>query len=333
MDCRNFKELLDSYLCGELTVETNHAMLGHAEHCGPCRNEMAARRRLREALRRACSKETMSAEASERLRARLRAEARSEEPASEPATGASPVWGKLFDRFLARPFGIPATAFAALLILAGAALGLYLLDRDRGSGGQQSDISKQPGAVEPASRIVELSQSLMDEAAGDHRVCAAKFASAIAPPALPDSIKALDPAYADLDQALGEGAKGLALHSAHVCGFGGRRFLHLVYTRDSHLISLLVTERDARAMKPGDSPAGDGSLAGLQQASRDSFALSAYQTAKRVVLVVSNLSGAENKELTERLAAPVAEHLRRAEREVSWERPKLRELIAGLIRF
>ncbi len=322
MDCRNFKDLLDSYLCGELAVETNHAMLRHAEHCGGCRSEMAARRQLREALRRACAKEEMSVEACERLRARLRAEARFGDLASGLAPGVASLWRRFVGRFLSRRFAIPATAFAALLILAGGSLGLYLLGRSGSSG-------RSP---------IELSALLMDEAAEDHRRCAVKFVKAAALATLPDSIKALDPAYVDLDKALSEGAKGLSLHSAHVCGFGGRRFVHLVYTQDSRVISLLMTERDERAMKPGAlppdvAPADDGSPSGLQRASRDNFALGAYQTAKRVVLVVSNLPEAENKDLAERLAGPVAEHLRRAERRVSWERLNPHDLITSLIRF
>ena len=71
MDCRDFKEMLDSYFCQELAVETNHAILCHAEHCPPCRNEMASRRSMREALQRACAQDQMSDEACERLRALL----------------------------------------------------------------------------------------------------------------------------------------------------------------------------------------------------------------------------------------------------------------------
>ncbi|MGH9832347.1 MAG: anti-sigma factor family protein [Blastocatellia bacterium] len=318
MDCRNFKDLLDSYLCEELTVETNHAVLRHAEHCGGCRSEMAARRQLREALRRACSKEAMSVEACERLRSKLRAEARFGGLARGSAPGDASLWRRFFGRFLSRRYAVSATAFAALLILAGGSLSLYRMGRGGDSG-------RSP---------IELSAALMDEAAEDHRRCAVNFVNAAVLATLPDSIKALDPDYVDLDKALSEGAKGLSLHSAHVCDPGARRFVHLVYTRNSHPISLLVTERDARAMKPGVlSPVDDGSPSGLQQGARDDFALGAYQTAKRVVLVVSSLPEAENKGLAERLAAPVAEHLRRAERRVSWERLNSRDLMASLIRF
>ena len=76
MDCRKFRDVLDSYLCDELLVETAHEMLRHAEQCPACRSEMAARRSLRERLQRAGAQARLSEDAKERLRQRLREEAR-----------------------------------------------------------------------------------------------------------------------------------------------------------------------------------------------------------------------------------------------------------------
>lgn len=304
MDCRNFKELLDSYLCGELAVETNHAILGHAEHCGACRDEMAARRALRQSLRRACSREEMSAEAIERMRARLRAEA----GLADRATGAAVKTGRrgwLTRLFEARLL-VPVAATAALLLLIGGAWSLYVVWPK--AGPEQTVAEK--------NRVPELSERLIGESAGDHRNCAAKFLNATEPAEMPDSVREFDPACVRLDKVAAEGAKGLLLRSAHVCGYGERRFAHLVYTRDDRLISLLVTKRDARALKIGDVPPFDGLSAGLQQyeqVEQDRLALGAYQTAKHVVLVVSDLPESENRALAERLAKPVVEHLRSAE--------------------
>lgn len=72
MDCRNFKELLDSYLCDELAVETNHQMQRHVECCPGCCGEMGARRELRRVLKIACGKEQMSQEARARICTKLR---------------------------------------------------------------------------------------------------------------------------------------------------------------------------------------------------------------------------------------------------------------------
>ncbi len=288
MDCRSFKELLDSYLSQELAIETNHEVLRHAEHCSGCRAEMAARRQLRETLRRACLQERMSDEACDRLRAGLRAAAEGEK--QQLAAG----WREVFAGYFASRFALPAAATVALLLFIG---GFYLLRRGTSSSG-----------------VAELSAALFDESAGDHLKCATHFVNAQGPAAMPESVKNYDPAYAALEKIAEPGAYGLQLRAAHVCGYGSRKFAHLVYTRDSQLISLLVTERDGRALKRGEVPSDDGSLDGAQQALRDELAMGAYQTARHVVLVVSDLPEQDNTSLAERLAVPVAQHLRRVER-------------------
>ena len=159
----------------------------------------------------------------------------------------------------------------------------------------------------------ELSSTLISQAAGDHDHCAPQFADQEQPEGMDEAAAKYDPAYADLDKIAEVGAHGMRLHAAHICSFGGRNFAHLVYTRGDQLISLMVTERDARAMRQGLAPQDDGLRAGLQQSLRDRYTVSAYQTAKRVVLVVSSLPGNENRTLAERVAAPICERLRLVE--------------------
>ncbi len=320
MDCRNYKELLDSYLSEELTVETNHAMLRHTEHCGACRDELGARRELRQTLRRACSRDVMSQEATARLRAMLRAEAAPARSAfeglDEPAVKAASWWERFYS-FLTLRVALPVAA-AALLMIGGLWAFYSLQNKSTGIDSNKETIAR-----------IELTGQLMDEAAGDHLTCAKKFVAASGPAKMPDSVRSYDPAYLGLEQAAEPGASGLQLRSAHVCGYGGRRFAHLVYTRGDQLISLLVTERDARALGIEALPKDDGSQTGLQHAIRERLALGAYQTNKHVVLVVSDLPEAENLALTERLALPVAAHLRRVEAQsVGVYRIELNELIA-----
>jgi anti-sigma factor RsiW len=45
-DCRQMRELMDSYISGELTVESNHDVLRHLERCEACRSELARRERM-----------------------------------------------------------------------------------------------------------------------------------------------------------------------------------------------------------------------------------------------------------------------------------------------
>lgn len=51
MNCRDFREIADSYLSDELAVETNHEVFQHLESCPVCRQELSARREIREKLR------------------------------------------------------------------------------------------------------------------------------------------------------------------------------------------------------------------------------------------------------------------------------------------
>lgn len=75
MQCEIYTDLIDSYLGGELRVETYHSMLWHADHCFSCRAEMQARMRLRHQLQRACLHIRVREQFLLRLRERLRAEA------------------------------------------------------------------------------------------------------------------------------------------------------------------------------------------------------------------------------------------------------------------
>lgn len=281
MDCRNFKEILDSYLSGELAVETNHTVQQHAEQCADCRSEMGARRHLRGLLREAATKLTISIEGRERLRARLRADETPRVP--------------FVARFLPRRVPLAAAAAMIFTLLIGGAYGFFLLRQQRVSA-------------------AELSPVLMKEAAGDHNNCAPGYLNHEGRTKLSEADLRYDSACADLDQVAEAGAQGLRLRAMHVCGSGERRFAHLVYLRNQQLISLLVTERDGRAMERGAVPSDDGLRAGLQEAMSDHCTIGAYQTAKHVVLVVSELSEKENQELAARLAAPVCEYLRRAEK-------------------
>jgi len=303
MDCRNFKEMLDSFLSGELLVETNHSVLRHVELCDACRAELAARRRLRVSLRSACLKETMGADGYARLRERLRAETRR-----------GGMAGVKKPSILTRLFSMRLRLAAGAAIIALVIGGAYNL----------SHLSQR------SIYAAELSSTFISQAIGDHDHCAAQFVDHEQPEGMDEAATKYDPAYADLDKIAETGAQGMRLHAAHICSFGGRNFAHLVYTRGSQLISLMVTERDARAMRQGVAPQDDGLRAGLQQALRDRYTVSAYQTAKHVVLVVSSLPGTENRTLAERVAAPICERLRRVEVNSS-ERQAQRRLLHSLI--
>jgi hypothetical protein len=47
MQCRDARELLDSFLAQELLVETNHELLRHVSGCPDCKSDLDTRARLR----------------------------------------------------------------------------------------------------------------------------------------------------------------------------------------------------------------------------------------------------------------------------------------------
>ena len=51
MQCREFREIADTYLHDELLVETNIQVHSHMEHCADCRKEFGRRRELLTAIR------------------------------------------------------------------------------------------------------------------------------------------------------------------------------------------------------------------------------------------------------------------------------------------
>jgi hypothetical protein len=51
MNCRDFREIADTYLSDELLVETNHGVFQHLENCAHCRQELSMRREVRQKLR------------------------------------------------------------------------------------------------------------------------------------------------------------------------------------------------------------------------------------------------------------------------------------------
>jgi anti-sigma factor RsiW len=231
--------------------ETNHAMLSHAERCSPCRAELASRRNLREALRRACSEDRMSDEACERLRTLLRAEATTKETRNLAVSGRRERWADFFKLPLLRP----VMAMAAVLVLIAGAFALYRL---QGSNGTDRVAA------------LRLSDVLMADAAEDHQMCVRYVKPDSLSAGIPDTVRTFDEGCVGLDKVLAREATGFQLCSAHVCSVkDGRRFAHLIYRHDAELISLLVTPRDAKALKIGKSVDLDALQADFQESHRE----------------------------------------------------------------
>jgi len=259
MQCRDARELLDSFIGEELLVETNHELLRHLATCPECNAELEGRRRIRSGLQRAFRRSVdlqVRPEFANELATRLRTSSRS--PARE-------AWQ-------ARWFAIAAS----MLVIVGA--GTYLL-RTR---------------ISEATRL----------AAGDHQNCAVKFALQEKPISLKEASERYDAAYAQLvttpPDTVRTAAGVLRIADRHSCVFGGRRFGHVVFRMDDHLVSVLMTQDDV---------VGTASKEDVRQLSWlprvNGLGMASLHTTGHVVYIVSDLQDSDFRVVAQALAQPV----------------------------
>ena len=204
MQCRDVRELADSFLSEQLLVETNHELLRHLETCPDCRIDIAGRRAIRDKLRGAFAR-------AENLRPRpeFTVELLATLRPAQPATDIS-------RRSVLQSWW----ALAAGLALA-AGGGLFV---------RHSSLRSRLGM-------------LARDAAGDHQNCAVKFNLAERPIPLEDAGRRFGAPYAALATFEPPAVDGsLEMLERHSCVYQGRRFGHVVFRYRGALTSLLVTE-------------------------------------------------------------------------------------------
>lgn len=312
MQCRDFREVADSYLSDELLVETNHDVIGHLEVCGDCRRELAARRELGSTLRAAFANSPelqMSNQFAERCRARLYTTA-------------------LRQPSISLNRGRAWLAIAACLLIAFGLGVIGLRYRSRPSPsppGQRVAVNSSTGA-EPSSptatgssherdvAVKELARFAVD----DHRNCAIEFRLPEAPIALEEAGRRYDGAYISLAKTVREQLAGLdgpaTLVEAHSCIVEGRRFAHLVLKQNAHLVSFLITVFDGQeTAAPGTNAATKKDEQVISCSQVQGYQVSCFQTGRHAIFVVSDLSEGDNLNLARSLAPAIYQHLDRAE--------------------
>jgi anti-sigma factor RsiW len=259
MQCRDARELLDSFIGEELLVETNHELLRHLATCLECSAELEGRRRIRSGL-----KQAFGRSADLQLRPRF-----TEEVTARLLGSGRPARWRWQNRWL--PIA------ASLLLLAGATT--YFLR------GQLSEVTRL--------------------AAGDHQNCAVKFALPEKPISLKEAAERFDPAYTQLETTPPDAVRTVAgtLHVAdrHSCVFGGRRFGHVVFRLDDHLVSVLMTKDPSGG---ASSKQDSRQLAWLPRT--NGFGMASLQTTGHVVYIVSDLQDSDFRVVAEALAQPAS---------------------------
>jgi hypothetical protein len=309
MQCRDFREVADSYLSNELLVETNHDMIVHLEACAECRRELAARRELRATLRASFAGE-------ENLRIRQQfADGLSTELRIKAMTKVT----SLISRRLAW------MAIAACLLVASAVGLVAMWQRQRAKAPAQDGAAKEkPVDVQPPVAATSLDTEMVlakmaEVAAGDHRDCAINHRLPDRPIDLDEAGHKYDKAYVSLAKAvslhLGMSKEEIKLVAAHACVFQGRWFAHLVLRHRGHLASLLVTRLDDSAgLTENEKPTQfDQHAQVIACSTAAGYQISCFRTAHHAVFMVSDLSEGENLALAREMATSVYEHITRAE--------------------
>lgn len=310
MQCRDFREIADSYISDELLVETNHEVLSHLEACADCRREFAARRQLRARMREAFARSPefrIDDEFGARLRAQLGAAARHQ--ARKPA----------FTRiaWLALAAGLVMAAMLGLLIFQRQRRGIRLAQTDAQRDNSQE--ARTSPTMSPSDVRTSVHAALADMttiAAGDHRDCAVNHRLAEMPIPLEEAGHRYDPAYIDLTKSVKawiENGSEIEFVTAHSCVFEGRRFAHIVLRRRGQLVSLLVTDV-TRSGANGQATAERSRQPQVISCSEaEGYQVSCFETIRHAVFIVSELNEAENLSVARMVAPAVAKHLTRAE--------------------
>ncbi len=276
MDCREFRELSDSYLAEELLVETNHEMIRHLEGCAACRTDLADRRLLRTRLRSAFA-DADGLRVRQEFVAALTADLRSRSAVSASRWARVPRW-----------WALAAGVAIAASIAGGVAV--------RRTGPGRAAAARVASAREAVLAVAR-------EAVGDHRDCALQFRLDEKPVSLEEGGRLYDPAYATLRAAVratpGHPANvPIDIVEAHVCVFRGRRFAHLVLKYHNELVSVLVTQ--AEGDRAVSAPANLHEVGG--------FHVALFGARAHDIFVVSALDEGDTVAVARTIADAVVQH-------------------------
>lgn len=279
MNCRDVRDVADSFLGEEVLTETNREILWHLDTCPSCRTEIEARRRLRAALRNAFNG-AGELQPVEQFADRLRDQLRQTGEHRDSVRMVSGRW----------------LALAADVVLAAGVITLMLIARSSAAD-----------------------NALARDAIGDHRNCALKYRLVRMPMPLEEAAQQFDSAYRLLLTAPPDDVSTpngpVHVVERHSCAYGARRFGHVILQYGGRVVSLLLTANDGTigpATRPDLTPHAIGSpVDGLSAVSIDG--------SRHAVMLVSDLGQAELTQLSQMISLPLVERLGGAKHNPSTE--------------
>jgi anti-sigma factor (TIGR02949 family) len=278
--CKRIRPQLDHYLSNELSVETNHEVMTHLEACPACSQELEARMRVGNLLRRAVQSETAPPALQQRIEGRIRA--------SESS-------------FLLLPF-LPrwalAAAAAVVVVLGGVMAVRWRTNHLYDDAGALAAYIRAVGARLPRIETVGLA---------DHLHCAVFRRFPKEYPAEAVVVQQLGPQFAQLVSKVKERMPGeYRVVMAHRCSYAGRRYVHFVLKSDSNLLSLVITEK-----QPGESFSEMEATSSkvsvpVYEVAAKRFEVAGSESRGYLAFIVSDLDRKNNLQIAENLAPLVA---------------------------
>ncbi len=301
MNCKDFKEIADSYLSNELLVETNHEVLKHLENCANCRHELGARRELRDVLRSAV-KNSPHSQINPSFAFKLKTSLR------ENAFGKEKTWSFIGAR------AIFAGAFA-ILILAVAFGIIWRKPATETANGKPNNtintnkmLPKETFSVQQAD-FTEARKDAVD----DHQNCALTHNLKEKPISLDEAAKLYGAANKNFDttvietlrEVFGDQVKFI---KAHNCIINGRRFAHVVVEFQNKIVSVLMSKREKDEVKNDSDAISCQSANGLQ--------IACFENGKYSIFVVSDLPESDNLLIARTISPSLKKHINAKEQSI-----------------
>lgn len=282
--CNQTRGYLDYYMNNELSVESSHTVQQHLDACAECSAELAARLRVKHAVRQSVGRIDAPGYLEARVRARLRER-------STPN----------FFRDWAMPLAVAATVVLAVV------LGWRAFDRkpeiwETAKAGQENYIESLFHAV---PRVMQIGL-------GDHAHCAYYRKFPKEPQTFAEMAEKLGPNFRELAPLVKQKVPD-TFHVAmgHQCKYRERQFVHLALRRGDELLSVIITRREAgETFQTGDlKPVLEAAGVPVYAALADQFEIAGLETDQFLAFVISNMRRDENLRIAQALTPSLTEFL------------------------
>jgi hypothetical protein len=199
-----------------------------------------------------------------------------------------------------------AGAAAAVVVVAGGVIAYQLGDLRLSVASQDSYISSVSQRVATIMRV----------GLKDHIHCAYFRKYPKNPPTMQTFVEKMGPQYAGLIPIVRDQVPGrFRLEIAHICGYKGRKYVHMVMRYRGELVSFIVTRKEA-----GESFQTEGLLPALiqseipyYQTSVQGFHVASFESKDHLVFLISGLSDGETMQQLAQMAPRVKQFLEKAE--------------------